>query len=102
MIVADIITFIKNRLRKRVLSHQCFLVLTILKTCGSFKNDQFLVKKKKKKLKSLHKYRPVSNGATFSTKFVLDAKVKVGVLAVSSNLGLCGNSLALNVSLKSD
>ena len=101
MIVADIITFIKNRLRKRVLSHQFFLVLTILKTRGSFKNDQFLVKKKKK-LKSLHKYRPVSNGATFSTKFVLDAKVKVGVLAVSSNLGLCGNSLALNVSLKSD
>ena len=58
--------------------------------------------KEKKKLKSLHKYRPVSNGATFSTKFVLDAKVKVGVLAVSSNLGLCGNSLALNMSLKSD
>ena len=57
MIVADIITFIKNRLRKRVLSHQFFLVLTILKTRGSFKNDQFLVKKKKK-LKSLHKYRP--------------------------------------------
>ena len=77
MIVADIITFIKNRLRKRVLSHQFFLVLTILKTCGSFKNDQFLVKKKKK-VKSLHKYRPVSNGATFSAKFVLDAKVKVG------------------------
>ena len=101
MIVADIITFIENRLRKRVLSHQFFLVLTILKTRGSFKNDQFLVKKKKK-LKSLHKYRPVSNGATFSTKFVLDAKVKVGVLAVSSNLGLCGNSIALNVSLKSD
>ena len=48
MIVADIITFIKNRLRKRVLSHQFFLVLTILKTRGSFKNDQFLVKKKKK------------------------------------------------------
>ena len=34
--------------------------------------------KEKKKLKSLHKYRPVSNGATFSAKFVLDAKVKVG------------------------
>ena len=60
---------------------------------GSFKNDQFLVEKSK----NLRKYCPTSIRTTFSTKFVLDAKVQNGDSSNISNLGFCGNSLALNI-----
>ena len=68
------------------------LVLTYLKMCGSFKNDQFLIQKTKKPTWIL----PCFNGTTFSTKFVLDAKVQNSASWNISNLDLCGNSVALN------
>ena len=39
---------------------------------------------------------------TFSNKFVLEAKVENSASCNISNLGLCGHSLALNMSLKSE
>lgn len=61
---------------------------------ASFKNDYILVKK----VKDLHKYCPASGGTTFGSKFVLDTKLQISISWNASKLGLCGNSLALNMS----
>ena len=53
-------------------------------------------------LKNLHTYCPGSTGMILTTKFVLDAKVQNTVSWNISKLDLCGNPLALNMSLRSE
>ena len=70
------------------------MFLSFLNTYGRLKNDQFLVKKK---AKILHKQCPAATGTTFSTKFVLGAKVQNSACRNASNLGLCRNPVDVNI-----
>ena len=63
--------------------------------CGSFKNDQFLVEKYKNS-------SPILIGTISSIKFVLDTKVQNSAYWNISNLDVSGNSVALNMSSKSE
>ena len=61
---------------------------------GNFKNNQFLVK-------SLHIYCTAVFVMAFSTRFILDAKVKSSAFWHISNLELCCKSESRNIYFKS-
>ena len=63
---------------------------------GNSKNDQFLVEK------LFHKYCPAAIGTEFNTRFVFDAGLSNTTFWNISNLGLCCNSVALNISFKDE
>ena len=73
-------------------------VLALISTSkinGNFKNDHLLVEK----VRAFH--CPTAIATSFSIKFVLDATVKDSGSWNITNLGLCRNSVALNISFKS-
>ena len=56
----------------------------------------------KKKVRSVHGYCPVATGTAFSTKFILDAKMKNSVFWKISCADTFSNWVALNINLKSE
>ena len=55
-----------------------------------------------KKINLLHNYSPAAIGTAFSTKFVLDTKLRNSAFWNISKLGICCNSVILNINFKKE